>query len=55
MKSSWGVVKSYQADENMVLVGVGKFFRYEFVASKANIPAFAAVSPNRETGAGLSV
>jgi hypothetical protein len=34
----------------MVLIGEGKFFKYEFDWSKARIPAFAAVSPNLETG-----
>jgi hypothetical protein len=34
----------------MVWIGEGKFFKYEFDWSKASIPAFAAVSPNLETG-----
>jgi hypothetical protein len=34
----------------MVLIGEGKSFKYEFDWSKARIPAFAAVSPNLETG-----
>jgi hypothetical protein len=34
----------------MVLIGEGKPFKYEFDWSKARMPAFAAVSPNLETG-----
>jgi hypothetical protein len=40
----------YHKEANMVLIGEGKPFKYEFDWSKARIPAFAAVSPNLETG-----
>jgi hypothetical protein len=43
---------SYQREAKIVLIGEGKFFKYEFDCSKARIPAFAAVSPNLETGPG---
>jgi hypothetical protein len=41
---------SYHKEANMVLIGEGKSFKYEFDWSNARIPAFAAVSPNLETG-----
>jgi hypothetical protein len=46
----WGKLRPYQREAKIVLIGEGKFFKYEFDWSKARIPAFAAVSPNLETG-----
>ena len=40
----------YHREAKIVLIGEGKFFKYEFDWSKARIPALAAVSPNLETG-----
>jgi hypothetical protein len=40
----------YHREAKTVLIGEGKFFKYEFDCSKARIPALAAVSPNLETG-----
>lgn len=43
-------LRPYHNDAKMVLTGGGRFFKYEFDWSRARIPAFAAVSPNLETG-----
>ena len=47
--------RSYHRDANIVWIGVGKSFKYEFEWSNARIPALAAVSPNLETGPRLSI
>lgn len=39
-----------QTDAKTVLMGEGSRFRYGLEWSNARIPAFAAVSPNLETG-----
>jgi hypothetical protein len=48
-------VGKYQRETKIVLIGEGKSFRYELDASKARMPALAAVSPNRATGPTLSI
>jgi len=41
---------THHRDANMVLMGEGRNFKYEFDWSSAKIPALAAVSPNLDTG-----
>lgn len=40
----------YHSEAKIVFTGEGRSFKYEFDCRSARIPAFAAVSPNRETG-----